>query len=172
MTLAIFGLVHVSPTFRFPEGPLILVILLVALGWGAGPSIVATLIGAGALMFFVLPPVLSFAVEQAEAGADVLLYLVVGLTIAIVTSQTQRARLAAQALSKRLETIIEVLPDRLVIHDGQGRPTHFNRLAREIVPLEQQGLSLSQIPDRLDVRGANNARLPLDELPLSRALRG
>ncbi|MBV9688320.1 MAG: PAS domain S-box protein [Ktedonobacteraceae bacterium] len=147
-------------------------ILLVALGWGAGPSIVATLVGACSLMFFVFPPSFSFALEQAGAGADVLLYLVVGLTIAIVTSQTQRARLAAQALSQRLETIIEVLPDRLVIYDRQGRPTHFNRLAREIVPLEQQHLSLSQVLDHLDVRGANSEHLPLNEMPLARALRG
>ncbi|HLZ64272.1 MAG TPA: hypothetical protein VKR06_45665, partial [Ktedonosporobacter sp.] len=41
VSLAILGLVHVYPFFRFPAVPLILVILLVALGWGAGPSIVA-----------------------------------------------------------------------------------------------------------------------------------
>src|SRR5579863_1822724 len=46
MCIAVLVLVHFYPGFRFQALPLILVILLVALGWGAGPSIVALLIGA------------------------------------------------------------------------------------------------------------------------------
>src|ERR1700730_3473284 len=44
--IGIIALTRIYPSFRFREGPLILVILLVALGWGTGPSMIATLIGA------------------------------------------------------------------------------------------------------------------------------
>lgn len=57
LVIGLLALFHTYPSFRFLEGPLILFILLVALGWGAGPSIVALLVGFVLLIFFVfLPP--------------------------------------------------------------------------------------------------------------------
>ena len=66
ISIAILALIHFYPSFRFPSVPLILVILLVALGWGAGPSIVALLIGAVLLLFFVLPPIISLSIAHAR----------------------------------------------------------------------------------------------------------
>ncbi len=172
VVIGTFGLILVSPAFRFPAGPLILVVLLVALGWGTGPSIVATLVGAVLLIFFLVPPAFSLVIPQEEDAIGLIVYLVVGLTVGILASQAQRARHAAEVLSTRLETIVEAIPDPLVRYDRDGRAVHFNRVARAIVPAEQQGLALAEMPQQLHLRTLYGEQLPLDALPLARALRG
>ena len=168
----ILALVRVYPAFRFPEGPLILVILLIALEWGAGPSIIATLVGAALLVYFIFPPFLSVIIAQQEDIIGLLLYLVVGFTVSVLASQVQRARLYAEALSQRLETIIENIPDPLVIYDAEGKSVQFNRVAREVVPEEQQAFLLEEMPQKLRLRSLSGELLPLEVLPLTRALRG
>src|SRR5947209_2005408 len=85
-------LVQVYPTFRFVEVPIILVVLFIALNWGVGPSVIATIAGALLLTFFILPPAFSLLVAQAENVIRVCLYLVVGLAISVLAGQTAHAR--------------------------------------------------------------------------------
>jgi PAS domain S-box-containing protein len=172
MSIAILALMHFYPTFRFPSVPLILVILLVALGWGAGPSIVALLIGAVLLIFFVLPPVFSLSIAQSEDSIGIGLYLAVGLTISIFASNNERGRRTSEQLRLRLDTIIDAIPDSLTIYDAEGRRIQQNRVAREIGPQANPPLTLGQIVSQLATRRASGDLLPLEELPLARALRG
>src|SRR5579875_1697301 len=52
-------LLALYPAFVYPGLLTILVVACVALAWGAGPSLLATLLGVVLLQFVVLPPVLS-----------------------------------------------------------------------------------------------------------------
>ena len=169
---AILGLVHFYPSFRFPAVPLILVILLVALGWGAGPSIVALLIGAALLMFFVLPPIFSLSIDQSEDIIGIFLYLAVGLTISVFASNIERARRASEELRLRLNAIIDAIPDSLTIYDAQGSRIQQNRVAREKGPEENPPLTVAQIASQLATRRSSGDLLPPEELPVARALRG
>src|SRR5438552_2770551 len=47
---------NVAPSFAYPGSPCILAILVIALIWGAGPSLFATFLAALLLDFVVLPP--------------------------------------------------------------------------------------------------------------------
>lgn len=172
VSIAILGLVHFFPSFRFPAVPLILVILLVALGWGAGPSIVALLIGAVLLIFFVLPPIFSLSINQSEDVIGIILYLAVGLTISIFASNIERVRRKSEELSLRLNAIIDAIPDSLTIYDAQGNRIQQNRVAREKGPEQDPPMTLAQLASQFATRRSSGELLPLDELPIARALRG
>jgi PAS domain S-box-containing protein len=172
MSIAILALIHFYPSFRFPSVPLILIILLVALGWGAGPSIVALVIGAGMLLLFVIPPIFSLSIAQTEDIIGIGLYLAVGLTISIFASNIERARRTSEQLRLRLDTIIDAIPDSLTIYDAEGRRVQQNRVARETGPEANPPLTLGQIVSQFATRRASGELLPLEELPLARALRG
>ena len=172
IVVGLLALFHTYPSFRFVEGPLILFILLVALGWGAGPSIVALLVGAILLMFFVFPPTLSFNIGQPSELIELLLYIAVGLTISILASNTERARRTSEQLRLRLDTIIDAIPDLIVLYDPQGRRIQQNRVAREIGNAKNPPLSVDEMSGQLAVRRAGGETFPFEALPLVRALRG
>src|SRR5581483_3709352 len=132
LSLGILVLIHFYPSFRFPSVPLILAILLVALGWGAGPGIVAILAGMVTLIIFILPPVSSLAAGPTEDIVGISFYVVVGLAISILASNTERARRSSEQLRLRLDTIIDAIPDSLTIYNAEGRRVQQNRVAREV----------------------------------------
>jgi signal transduction histidine kinase len=165
-------LIQAFPDFRFPETLVLLVVLLAALGWGVGPSVVATLVGGILLILLILPPYFSLAVTRVEDATGVTLYTCVGLIISILASQVQRAHYRAQTLSARLETIIEAIPDSLVIFDRQGVGMQWNPAARKIGTIETPNIPLPDMPEQLDLRNLQGDKLNLEELPLARALRG
>ncbi len=172
IVLGLLALFHTYPSFRFLEGPLILFILLVALGWGAGPSIVALLVGAVLLIFFVFPPAYSLSIDRSSDVIELLLYIAVGLTISILASNTERARRTSEQLRLRLDTIIDAIPDSIVLYDLQGRCIQQNRVAREIGNAKNPPLSVEEMPGQLAIRRAGGETFPFEALPLVRALRG
>jgi PAS domain S-box-containing protein len=170
--LGLLALFHSYPSSRFLEGPFILFILLVALGWGAGPSIVALLVGAVLLVFFVFPPVLSFSIGQSSEVLELLLYIAVGLTISILASNTERARRTSEMIRLRLDTIIDAIPDSVVLYDQQGNCIQQNRVAREMGNVQNSTLSFEEMPGQLVIRRAGEEPFPSEALPLVRALKG
>ena len=172
VAVALIVLIHVYPSFRFPESPLILVILLVALGWGVGSGIIAMLVGASLLIYFILPPVYSLEIARTEDVVGMCLYVVVGLTISILASNTERGHRISEQLRVRLNTIIEAIPDSLVLYDSQGRRIQQNRVAREINAEENLALNLAEMSAQHIPRSPTGTLLPLEALPLARALRG
>jgi PAS domain S-box-containing protein len=172
IVIGLLALFHTYPSFRFLEVPLILFILLVALGWGAGPGIVALLVGAVILIFFVFPPTFSFSFGQSSDVIELLLFIAVGLTISILASNNERARRTSEQLRLRLDTIIDAIPDAIVLYDLQGRRTQQNRVAREISNAEIPPLSLEEMPGQLAIRRAGGEPFPFEALPLVRALKG
>src|SRR3989440_10835553 len=130
---SLLALIRLFPSFQFQEALLILVVLVVALTWGVGPGLLATLAGAVLLIFLFLPPAFSFMIARIEDGLDLLVYLAVGLAVSLLASQVQQARRATEGLRRRLGTIIEALPDALSIHDAAGRSVRLNRAAHQLL---------------------------------------
>ena len=169
---AVSVLIHVYPTFLFLENLVILVVMLIALGWGAGPSIFATIVGTVMLIFLIFPPHYSLSVSRTDDVIGACFYVIVGLVVSVFASQTQRARHHAEALSKRLETIIEAIPDSLAIFDQQGKIIKLNKAARETVPAEQQSVPFIDLAHLPGLQTLSGEPLRLADLPLFRALRG
>ncbi|HZT99357.1 MAG TPA: ATP-binding protein [Ktedonobacteraceae bacterium] len=94
------------------------------------------------------------------------------LVHAVEVTEQVRARQQVEKLLRRQETILETLPDSLVIYDASGAPVQFNRVARSRTSVEEQQLSLADLAGRLDLRTSSGTAVPLEELPLARALRG
>lgn len=170
--VAIAFLVIIFPAFRFHEALMLLAVLLVALGWGAGPSIVATLVGAILLSILLIPPYLSLMISQVEDVFGVLLYVIVGLTISVLASQAQQARYRAEAVSKRLGDILDAIPETVVIYDRHGKNVHMNRIAREGIAGEQQHLSIAEMQEALKLLSSEGEPLSYELLPGIRALHG
>src|SRR5258708_35378426 len=72
-------LVQGFPSFRFQGVLVILVVLLIALNWGLGPSLIAAVVGTVLLLFLPQPPLFSLGVVHPADVLGVCLYLGVGL---------------------------------------------------------------------------------------------
>ena len=88
LTLA---LVAIAPTFSFFGMLHILAVALVALSWGAAPSLLATLTGTVLLEVVVLPQTARDA-SRAGGVAEIVVCLMVGAIISFVASGTEQAR--------------------------------------------------------------------------------
>src|SRR5436305_7031163 len=130
---SLVALIRLFPSFQFQEALLILVVLVVALTWGVGPGLLATLAGAVLLTLLFLPPVFSLMLARIEDGLDLLVYLAVGLAVSLLASQVPQARRATEGLRRRLDTIIAALPDALSIHNAAGRSVRLNRAAHQLL---------------------------------------
>src|SRR5258708_4488869 len=84
-----------SNNFYFPDTPMMLAVLVVALFWGVGPALFAVLLGALALAYFYIPPVMQFAIPHWDGMLQMLPFVVVRLVVAIITGQRESARLRA-----------------------------------------------------------------------------
>ncbi len=137
------------PVFEFARLPLALVVVVVALNWGMGPSLVATLVGTFLLYYAVLLPNVDWSFTTGERVGGIVLLLVLGLTITLLSNRQQQARRQAEALAReaeharqraealaaslmleraqsererqRLQTVLDVLPAGVGIADAQGR---------------------------------------------------
>src|SRR5262249_15524449 len=112
------------PAYGSLDAPLLLVGVVLALVWGAGPGLVATLAGGAALPLLPSPPRLSVALARPEDMVSVLQFLVLGALGSVLVGQSQRRRQEAQALARamdaeraRLEAIIEAVPALVTLHD-------------------------------------------------------
>ncbi len=177
-TFLTLQLIQIYPSFAFAGLLEVLAVALVALTWGVGPSLLATLIGAILLNFFILPPPFSWSLHDTTSLVETALFLLVGFTISIVASQIERARRDAAELSAslateraRLEAVIETVPDAVSIHDIEGRPIRLNQLGRQNAGT-RGGETLSEAQHAYNVRTPDGKSLPFEEFPVARALHG
>ena len=77
-------------------------VVLVALGWGTGPGLLATLVSTLLLDFVVGTPRFSLAISNLVDGIGLVLYLVVGTSISLLAGRSQRARQQAEETAQLL----------------------------------------------------------------------
>src|SRR5919201_2074728 len=102
--LATLIVVRVFPLLAFQGALSLLVIVLVALSWGAGPGLLAVLVGGAVRDYVILPPRFAWTLRSTSDIASLVLFLIVGLTISIVGSGAGRARREAHAARTVAET--------------------------------------------------------------------
>src|SRR5205085_2199883 len=129
----VVGLVQIFHAFPFPAALPILAVVVVALSWGAGPSLLATLVGALLLGVLIVPHVFSVGLNPDEDVAGIVLYAIVGVTISVSAGHTARARRSAEALARQMQTIFDVVPDPLDINHAQGAPVRLNRPGHQML---------------------------------------
>lgn len=167
------------PTYSFAGILEALVIALVALSWGGGPGIAATLIGAVFLEFAALPPVFSLKLDTTSETAGILVFLLVGCAISIGASQTERARRQSEQLAHflaaertRLATIIDTVPEAVSIHDATGTIVQLNRAGQQNAGPQSGDETVDAAHHKYQVRSVTGKLISTDEWPVARALRG
>jgi signal transduction histidine kinase/PAS domain-containing protein len=159
----------------------VLAIALVALSWGVGPSVLATLSGACLFDYIVLPPQYSWHLNDPGDIYQLLVFVLIGLAISIVASQTERARRQAEQLADslakehaRLEAIIETVPDIVTIYDRHGRMVQMNengRQSRVFGPVPKHH-SLEALLSTHEAFTLSGQAVVLEGLPMALALHG
>jgi signal transduction histidine kinase len=173
--MCVMGLVWLFPSFQFQAAPVILGILVVALTWGVGPSLLAMLWGGLLLLFLLLPPTFTLRIARIEDALNLLVYLAVGCAVSLLTSQAQHARRAAERVRSRLDTIQQSMSDAVLVYDGQGQLVRWNAAAAQLLPLQQTDGPAHALAERgasLLLRNEQGQALPVNEWPVQRILSG
>src|SRR5439155_20252282 len=113
----------------------------------------------------------SLMIARIEDGLDLLVYLAVGLAVSLLASQVQQARRATEGLRRRLDTIIEALPDALSIHDAAGRSVRLNRAAHQLLGHHPPGTQ-ADVSSTSDGGTGSGEAFASGDLPLARVLGG
>src|SRR5579884_3554080 len=100
-----FLLVYFFPTFSYPGAISIVGIVVIALRWGAGPSLLATLFIALLLDVVILPPQFALSLQTAQQAIDTAVFVLVGITMSMVASRIERARVEAVQARERLHDL-------------------------------------------------------------------
>lgn len=167
--------------FLFAGSLEVLAIALVALSWGVGPSVLATLLGVCLIDYFVLQTPFAWGIRSPGDVYQLLLFVLIGFAIAIVASQTERARRRAERLADsltkehaRLEAIIETVPDIVAIYDKRGRMIQMNEVGRHnrIFEPQMKNRSLEELFRVHDAFTLSGQKVKDDDLPVAHALRG
>lgn len=124
VTLLLFA---VFPSYAFPGTVELLVVAMVALSLGGGPSLVSTLAGLACLELFVMPHLPSGALHFPQDSAQLIIFLIVGVVISVVAGGAERTRqrlqreqaaaevreLAAHEMNQRVDEFLSILSHEL-----------------------------------------------------------
>ncbi len=174
-TVITYICMRAMPVFHFSGGTFLLVTLLVALGWGVGPSIFAILVGILFQLIF-LPHFLSLSLSNREKIGGIALYLASGMTISILTSRAQRARRQANDRACQLEVIFRSMADAVMVYDLQGRVIQENPAAHcllaQVGPAGAEQQSMWERHTSIPFFTEDGIPLPREQVPMARILRG
>ncbi len=169
-TLLTMLLHWLMPTFAFAGVLSYLAVLLIALVWGSGPGLCATFVGVALLEVTILSLRHVRNLSSAANGVELLLFLLVGVTIALVSGQTQRARriarTRAEADARRalLQLVVDEMPSGVfLVHGRDLRLVLANRAAREMLGAPwRKGQAMCEF---LEVSGIHHLGLDGTQLP-------
>ncbi len=119
-------MVRFFPRFAYPGILNILGILIIALLWGAGPSLFATLLEALLLNLVFLTPEFAWSFFSLTHWVDTVTFLLIGLLISIIASRVERARAQAVLAWQRLHDLFMQAPANIAVFRG---PQHRFELA-------------------------------------------
>jgi signal transduction histidine kinase/PAS domain-containing protein len=191
--LADSWLVHVLPYFEFAAVLNVLAIVLVALTWGAGPSLLATIVAMPILNVALFPPQSLLALPSGHHAAELSLFAFVGGVVTLAAAASERARSAAErsaliadtarrmaedlamslaAERARLDAVIQAVPDVVSIHDAAGTLVKLNSAGQRLAALGEVLPPTGHGTETAGLRTLDDEPLADDQTPLARALRG
>ncbi|OLE53266.1 MAG: hypothetical protein AUG51_13950 [Acidobacteria bacterium 13_1_20CM_3_53_8] len=91
---------------------LLLIVLVVAAGWGLRPAIVASLLGVGCFNFFYLPPVGTFTISAPDNWVALFAFLITAIIAGQLWSRAKRRAEEADAGRREIERLYRELQDR------------------------------------------------------------
>ncbi len=182
LTLMVLGPL---PLFALQGSLLLLGMVVVALTWGAGPGLVATLVGTALLQVLVVPAYAARLLQGMADSRSGVVALVVGCTVSLIASQSGRARRQAQALAhglraekarsdmehERLRTLLEVLPAAVGVVDTQGHILERNQASKAVWGNEFFPCELAQLQAHQGWWPGTGIPVAVEDWTIARALR-
>jgi K+-sensing histidine kinase KdpD len=147
-------LLTASARFAFASALILFGVVLVALNWGTGPSLVAALVGALLIDVTVLPPHLTWVPESFWDGVALVVLVGVSLAVSLLSGSVERSkrqaeeeRTEAQVRARALQQVQERMDEFIAVasHDLRSplaaalgyndmAAIHYERLAAAVVP--------------------------------------
>lgn len=176
-------LVRVFSGFPFQSAIQLLGVIVVALSFGAGPSLFATALGTVLLGYVVLPPHFSWVLAQDSDVLGLVLYLAVGCVASVLPSQTERARKDAEELAvalaaerSRQEAMFEAIADGVYVYDQDAHLVRSNTAAQVLNPritdVTYLSTAFARRAEALAPRDEHGQPIPSHDMPVQRVLRG
>jgi signal transduction histidine kinase len=106
-------IVMLFPNFGFKGMVPLLGVVFFALQFGAGPGLVATIVGTALLYVVILAPAIASILDQESDVVGILLYLIVNLAILTMASRTAHARRQAQEANEQMERFLGITSHEL-----------------------------------------------------------
>ena len=168
----------------FPGVLLTLTVLIVALLWGAGPAVLALLLGLLVLDYLYVPPFGVLGGYEVSGALQLLTFTLAGIVTALLASQLESARLRAvvaegQAITRanQLEATFEAMTDGVVVFNHQGHVLQTNAATDHLfglacLPSTDKARSRQELLLRAAERDERGALLPAERRPLSRLFKG
>jgi signal transduction histidine kinase len=168
----------------FPGVPLTLTVLIVALLWGAGPAVLALLLGLFVLDYLYVPPFGVLGGYEVSGALQLLTFTLAGIVTALLASQLESARLRAvvaegQAITRanQVEATFEAMTDGVVVYNHQGHVLQTNAATDHLfglacLPSTDKARSRQELLLRAAERDERGALLPAERRPLSRLFKG
>src|ERR1700733_13122740 len=88
---------------QIPYATLFLAVLVVAAYSGLGPALVAIVLGAFSVAYFVLPPRGTFRLERRDEAVGVAFYIITSLGIALLGGMNRNARRRAEGVAREAQ---------------------------------------------------------------------
>ena len=113
-----------------PASVLMLPLILIALFWGVGPSLIALLVGTAALIYLFIPSIRPFDMHSWSNAIQLLPFVVTGLIVALITAQRERERLNALIADLELQAYARHLEEaNQKLEDANQTKDHFMSIA-------------------------------------------
>ena len=133
---------------EYPFATLFFAVTFSAWYGGFGPAIAAVILGAFSGAYFLLPPIGSFAIDSWEHQVGMVLYLSVGIGIALSggSMRADKRRAEANALAEHLQReqlriTLESIGDAVIVTDAGGLVNFLNPTAEDCTGWRNQDAS-------------------------------
>lgn len=170
------GIKMVLPHFGNLELFSLLGSVLIAVNFGAGPGILATLSSGLLFNFIVLTPHFHWSLDTPSNVFELILYLGVGVSISMVVGSLDREREHAAQGQAQLSAIFDAINDSVLVYDTHGHITRTNIVANKTLGFDRDH-DFAQQPfaarsERVELQAPDGQPYPKDEWGLPAILRG
>ena len=152
--------------------------VIVVSAWygGFGPGALATILGAGSVLYLFLTPTYSFSIADLRSLLQLALFSAIGLLTSYLSGARMRAEAGLRQSRDQMAAIVQGVADGITVQDASGAVIYANDAAARYSGYPSAAALLNTTTDetraKFDIMDEQGAPLQLARLPGRRALLG